>query len=173
MWRWPDLLQETVYTCHGNLIKFKHNFKIIRIYDTFLPFCRVTLSEMYLCLLFNDAITILCSIDARMINKYGTVGATKVGRGSQSTWRKTPPVPLHPPQIPRDFTWDWTWAAVVESLTYGTEPRNILLPGMWCSVVWYIGTSVLEEPAPFIFSVDTSTLKIEAAGASETLIATY
>jgi hypothetical protein len=62
--------------------------------------------HLFVCLLFNDALSILCSIDARMINKYGAVGAMRVGRGNQSTWRKPAPVPLHPPQIRHDLTWD-------------------------------------------------------------------
>jgi hypothetical protein len=37
------------------------------------------------------------------------------GRGNRSTRRKPALTPLCPPQIPLDQTWDWTWAAAVES----------------------------------------------------------
>jgi hypothetical protein len=39
----------------------------------------------------------------------------RTGRGNQSTWRKPAPVPLCPPQIPYDLTWDRTRAAKVGS----------------------------------------------------------
>jgi hypothetical protein len=39
----------------------------------------------------------------------------KIGRGNRSTRRKYAPVPLHPPQIPHDLTWDRTRAAAVGS----------------------------------------------------------
>jgi hypothetical protein len=45
----------------------------------------------------------------------GAVGGMKIGRGNQSTRRKPPPVPLCPPQIPHDLTWDRTQPTVVGS----------------------------------------------------------
>jgi hypothetical protein len=51
----------------------------------------------------------------RMIDDYGAVGGMRIGRGSRSTRRKPAPVPLCPPQIPHDLTWDRTRAAGVGS----------------------------------------------------------
>jgi hypothetical protein len=39
----------------------------------------------------------------------------RIGRGNRSTRRKPAPVPLCPPQIPHDLTWDRTQAAAVGS----------------------------------------------------------
>jgi hypothetical protein len=43
----------------------------------------------------------------------GEYGVMKIGRGNRSTRRKAAPVPLSPPQIPLDQTWDQTRAAAV------------------------------------------------------------
>jgi hypothetical protein len=51
----------------------------------------------------------------RMIDDYGAVGGMKIGRGSRSTRSKPAPVPLCPPQIPHDLTWNRTRAAAVGS----------------------------------------------------------
>jgi hypothetical protein len=52
----------------------------------------------------------------RMIDgDYGAVGGMRIGRGNRSTRRKPAPVPLCPPQIPHDLTWDRTRAAAVGS----------------------------------------------------------
>jgi hypothetical protein len=53
----------------------------------------------------------------RMIDDddYGAVGRMRTGRGNRSTGRKPAPVPLYPPQIPHDLTWDRTRAAAVRS----------------------------------------------------------
>jgi hypothetical protein len=52
----------------------------------------------------------------RMIDDdYGAVGGMRIGRGNRSTRRKPTPVPLCPPQIPHNLTWDQTGAAAVES----------------------------------------------------------
>jgi hypothetical protein len=45
----------------------------------------------------------------------GAVGGIRIGRGNRSTRRKPAPVPLCPPQIPHDLTWDRTRAAAVGS----------------------------------------------------------
>jgi hypothetical protein len=46
---------------------------------------------------------------------YRAVGGMRIGRGNRSTRKKPAPVPLCPPQIPHDLTWDRTRAAVVGS----------------------------------------------------------
>jgi hypothetical protein len=52
----------------------------------------------------------------RMIeDECGAVGGMKIGRGNLSTIRKPAPVPLCPPQIPHELTWDRTRAAAVGS----------------------------------------------------------
>jgi hypothetical protein len=53
----------------------------------------------------------------RMIDDYdyGAVGGMRIDRGNRSTRRKPAPVPLCPPQIPHDLTWDRTRAAAVRS----------------------------------------------------------
>jgi hypothetical protein len=43
------------------------------------------------------------------------VGRMRTGRGNRSTRRKPAPMPLCPPQIPHDLTWDRTRAAAVGS----------------------------------------------------------
>jgi hypothetical protein len=43
----------------------------------------------------------------------GAVGGTRIGRGNRSSRRKSAPVPLCPPQIPRDLTWDRARAAAM------------------------------------------------------------
>jgi hypothetical protein len=49
------------------------------------------------------------------IYECGVVSGMRIGRGNGSTRRKPAPVPLCPPQIPHDLTWDRTRAAEVES----------------------------------------------------------
>jgi hypothetical protein len=44
---------------------------------------------------------------------YGAVGGMRIGRGNRRTRRKPAPVPLYPPQIPHDLTWDQTQAAAM------------------------------------------------------------
>jgi hypothetical protein len=53
---------------------------------------------------FNNYI----AIDDRMISEYEEVVGMRVGRESGCTQRKPTPVPLYPPQIPHDLTWDQT-----------------------------------------------------------------
>jgi hypothetical protein len=48
-----------------------------------------------------------------MINEYEATGEMRTGGGNRSTRRKPVPVPLCPPQIPQDLTWDRTRAAAV------------------------------------------------------------
>jgi hypothetical protein len=45
----------------------------------------------------------------------GAVGGIRFGSRNRSTWRKPVPMPLRPPQIPQDLTWDRTQAATVGS----------------------------------------------------------
>jgi hypothetical protein len=46
---------------------------------------------------------------------YGAIGGMRIARGNRSTRRKPAPVPLCPPPIPHDLTWDRTRAAAVGS----------------------------------------------------------
>jgi hypothetical protein len=46
-------------------------------------------------------------VPPRMIDEYGAFGGLRIGRGNLA------PVPLCPPQIPYDFTWDRTRAAAL------------------------------------------------------------
>jgi hypothetical protein len=52
----------------------------------------------------------------RMSNECGTSGGMKIGRRNCNIQRNHTPVPLYPPQIPHDSTWDWAHVASVESL---------------------------------------------------------
>jgi hypothetical protein len=45
----------------------------------------------------------------------GAVSRMRIGRGIRSTRRKPVPVPLCPPQIPHDLTWDSTRASAAGS----------------------------------------------------------
>jgi hypothetical protein len=65
----------------------------------------------------------------RMIDdECGVVGGMRIGRGNRSNRRKPAPVPLRPPKIPHDLTWDRTLAAAVESrrLTARAMARPVL-----------------------------------------------
>jgi hypothetical protein len=44
---------------------------------------------------------------------YGAVGGMRIGRRNRSTRRKPAPVPLCPPKIPHDLTWDRTRTAAM------------------------------------------------------------
>jgi hypothetical protein len=60
--------------------------------------------------------TVVLLYQPRMIyDYYGAVGGMRIGRGIRSTRRKPAPVPLCPPKIPHDLTWDRTRAAAVGS----------------------------------------------------------
>jgi hypothetical protein len=68
----------------------------------------------------------------RMIDECGVVGGMRIGRGNRSTRRKHAPVPLCPPQIPHDLTWDRTRAAAVGSrrltawaMAWPWEPKSL------------------------------------------------
>jgi hypothetical protein len=49
-----------------------------------------------------------------------------IGKGNRGTWRKPAPVPLCPPQIPHDLTWDWIRAIAVGNCYW--------LPKLWHSL---------------------------------------
>jgi hypothetical protein len=67
--------------------------------------------------LFNYALSIEATC-RRMINDRKEVGGMKTGGRNRSTDRKPAPMPLCPPQIPHNLTWDWTEpVAAVGSLT--------------------------------------------------------
>jgi hypothetical protein len=55
------------------------------------------------------------SFQLRMIDEYEEVGGMTIGRGNRGTRRNSAPVPLCPPQIPYDLTWDRTRTAAVGS----------------------------------------------------------
>jgi hypothetical protein len=62
----------------------------------------------------------------RMIHEEcGAVGGMRIGRGSRSSRRIPAPVPLCPPQIPRDLNWDRTRGGnpATNRLSYGTAVR--------------------------------------------------
>jgi hypothetical protein len=67
--------------------------------------------------------------EPRMINEYGAFGGMRIGRGNRSTLRNLVSVPLCPPQIPHDLTWDRTRAAAVGSrrLTAWAKARPVLV----------------------------------------------
>jgi hypothetical protein len=45
----------------------------------------------------------------------GAVGGMRIGKGNRSTRKKAAQIPLFPPQIPYDLTWDRTRAAAIGS----------------------------------------------------------
>jgi hypothetical protein len=55
------------------------------------------------------------SVDYKMTNDCGAVGGKKIDMRNRSARRKRGSVPLRPPQISHDLTWDGTRAAVVGS----------------------------------------------------------
>jgi hypothetical protein len=76
-----------------------------------------------------------------MINDDWAVGGMRIGRENRITRKKPAPVPLCPPQIPYDQTWDRTRAAAVGSqrLTAWamTQPRIYNLHLTFCCVNHY------------------------------------
>jgi hypothetical protein len=74
----------------------------------------------------------------RMIDDdYGAFGGMRIGRGNRSTRRNPASVPLCPPQIPHDLTWDWTRAAAVGSqrLTAWAMARPYVSCYWW---LWFV-----------------------------------
>jgi hypothetical protein len=61
--------------------------------------------------------TVVLLYQPRMIvdDDYGAVGGMRIGGGNRSTRREPAPVPLRPPQIPHDLTWDRTRATAMGS----------------------------------------------------------
>jgi hypothetical protein len=45
---------------------------------------------------------------SRLVSEYRAVRRMRIGKGNGNNQRKLTPVPLRPPQIPRDRTRDWT-----------------------------------------------------------------
>jgi hypothetical protein len=92
---------------------FKSNL-LIYVY-TRVVFFLVSLGGVRLSPLGTSA-TVGLLYQPRMIDDdYGAVGGMRIGRGNRSTCKKPAPVPLCPPQIPHDLTWDRTRAAAVGS----------------------------------------------------------
>jgi hypothetical protein len=60
------------------------------------------------------------SVNDTTINECAAVHGMRTSRENQSAQRKPVPVPLCPPQIPHDLTWDQTQAAMVGAY-YDTE----------------------------------------------------
>jgi hypothetical protein len=67
------------------------------------------------CYLMTLSVSELHSIDDRTINEYGVGGGMRIGRVNQRTRREHGPVPLCPPQLPRDLTWNLTRATAIRS----------------------------------------------------------
>jgi hypothetical protein len=78
----------------------------------------------------------------------GATSGMRIGRGHRSTWRKTAPVPLCPPQIPHDLTRARTRAAAVKSrrLTASTMARPWDVTMCWHLERRYFSQSPLWEP---------------------------
>jgi hypothetical protein len=72
----------------------------------------------------------------RMIDNddYGAVGGMRISRGNRSTQRKPAPVPLCPPQIPHDLTWDRTRAPAMGSQRLTARPSFTFTRMLWESV---------------------------------------
>jgi hypothetical protein len=69
------------------------------------------------------------SVPAPGYYEHGEFGGMMIGRGNRSARRKPVPVPLCPPQIPRDLTGRELGKPATNSLSYGTAfPLLILLP---------------------------------------------
>jgi hypothetical protein len=89
-------------------------------YFFFLGGVRLTLSPL------GTSATVGLLYQPRMIDDdYEAVGGMRIGRGNRSTRRKPAPVPLFPPQIPHDLTWDRTpgrrgGKPATNRLSYGT-----------------------------------------------------
>jgi hypothetical protein len=71
-------------------------------------------------LLHDYGISLRCSVDhywstvpAPTDDECGAVGGMRIGRRNWSTRRRDAPLPLCPPQLPHNFTWDQTQTAAV------------------------------------------------------------
>jgi hypothetical protein len=70
----------------------------------------------FLIQLFNDSVSIETILsDNGTFNEYGAIGAMRIDRWNQTTWRKPAPLQLCSPQIPYDLTRDKTQAIMMGS----------------------------------------------------------
>jgi hypothetical protein len=65
------------------------------------------------CVMTVSLIGLSCQL--RMVDEYGAFGGMEIGRGNRSAWGKLASMPLCPPHIPHNLTWDRTQAAAVGS----------------------------------------------------------
>jgi hypothetical protein len=87
----------------------------------------------------------------------GAVGGMRIGRGNRSTRRKPTPVPLCPPQIPRDLTWARTRVAAVGSrrLTASaiTQPYILCIQWVLHKATDEVGCTVVRIATWWVLSV--------------------
>jgi hypothetical protein len=104
----------------------RHGSEFIHNTVTIETFFLVSLGGVRLSPLGTSA-TVGLLYQPRMIDDddYGTVGGMRIGRENRSTRRKSAPVPLCPPQIPHDQTWDRSRAAAVGSQRLTADDRNL------------------------------------------------
>jgi hypothetical protein len=95
--------------------KHKNTLRLWVICEAFTFFFLVSLGGVRLSPLGTSATVGLFYHPQMIDDDYGAVGGMGIGRRNRSTQRKPAPVPLCPPQIPHDLTWDWTRAATVGS----------------------------------------------------------
>jgi hypothetical protein len=119
-----------------------------------------------------------CPIE--LIDEYWAFGGMRIGKGNRSTRRKPTPVPLYPPQIPHDLTWDRSQTAAVGSqrLTAWAMARPTLMIimttiGWLFDQDWHfsygllVNTNASVENDAYTFRVD---LEMKAANFSDTLV---
>jgi hypothetical protein len=71
--------------------------------NDFFQFCiSLTIHIFHLTML---SVLKLYSISDRIISQYGAVSEMRICKGNSSAWRKPPPVPPCPSQIPHDLTY--------------------------------------------------------------------
>jgi hypothetical protein len=94
----------------------------------------------------------------------GAVGGMRIGRKNRSTRRKPAPVPLCPPQIPHDLTWDRTLAAAVGSRRAMSRPEKLGNFSQRRNLQALLGETSKNSPNNFLVSADLDTCPLHLAG---------
>jgi hypothetical protein len=98
----------------------------------------------------------------RKIVECRTVGGMRTGRGNRSTHRKPVPLPLHPPKISHDLTWDKNQAAML-----GTRETNRLIYGQGRDTK---GDPSEYEPPRFATLAEEQAYQPQSSGRSSSLL---
>jgi hypothetical protein len=148
----PAMIQMFQYSMHAIQCNFFFLFLGV-VWDWVHLICRPIFDLLY---------------QPRMIDdECGAVGGMRIGRGNRSTRRKSSPVPLYPPQIPHDMTWDRTRADAVGYRRLTALRARLFIYiyiyiYIYCNIVWYLSLSLIRTCQSFrgIFFLSTSKTRV-------------